>query len=261
MIVSCELCGTKYRLDPSRLRKDRAKVRCSRCGHTFVVKKDAADESSAPAADALSPVPEPEQETISYQRPTPRPVRPQPAAKKKRSLAPVLLGLLVVAGLLAGGAYYYYAKFVTGPAPQEEAPTSPTAPPAVPQVTIEENIQAYFLENATVGQIFVVQGKVVNEESRPVSFVLLEGKLYTGENQPALVQKAFCGNVLSKEDLMQMDMADVQNAMMNREGKDLTNVHIPPQGKVPFMIVFYNLPDLEMLKDYSVEVVSAQVDQ
>jgi len=260
MIVGCELCGTKYRLDPSRIHKDSAKVRCSRCGHTFVVKKDDLSEAPVPADAAPSGREVDQEETLAYQQPAPKPLRPQ-ATPRKRGAGRLLLGLLLLAIVLAAAAYYLQSTGFWKAAPPEEAAPPAPASAAVPQVSIEENLQAYFLENATVGQIFVVEGKVVNEESRPVSFVLLEGKLYTGDSQPALVQRAYCGNVLSKEELMQMDMADVQNAMMNREGKDLTNVHIPSMGKVPFMIVFHNLPDLDLLKDYSVEVVSAQVDQ
>ncbi len=267
MIVSCELCGTKYRFDPTRIRKESAKVRCSRCGHVFVVKKPEEPEpaetetASSPPEQAETARPDAE-ETVPLERPAPRPLRPQPPPKRKGGVARALAVVLIPLILIAGGGYYLYSKGYFAKAQKEEkTPPKTQVEPTVPQISIEENIKAYFLENATVGQIFVVEGKVVNEESRPVSFVLLEGKLYTTDNQPALVQKAYCGNILSREDLMQKDMTEIQNIMMNREGQDLTNVHIPPLGKVPFMIVFHNLPELSLLSDYSVEVVSAQVDQ
>ena len=37
MIVVCEKCETKFRLDPSRIGREGAKVRCSRCKHRFHV--------------------------------------------------------------------------------------------------------------------------------------------------------------------------------------------------------------------------------
>ncbi|MEE8557311.1 MAG: zinc-ribbon domain-containing protein [Myxococcota bacterium] len=38
MIVVCEKCETRFRLDPSRIGREGAKVRCSRCKHRFHVK-------------------------------------------------------------------------------------------------------------------------------------------------------------------------------------------------------------------------------
>ncbi len=46
-------------------------------------------------------------------------------------------------------------------------------------MTILESMQAYFLENDHLGQIFVVEGEVRNDSPSPVSFILVEGKLYT----------------------------------------------------------------------------------
>jgi len=48
--------------------------------------------------------------------------------------------------------------------------------------------------------------------------------------------------------------------MMNREGKNLKNVRIPPAGKAPFMLVFHNLPEVSTLSNYSVNVISSKSD-
>ncbi len=129
-----------------------------------------------------------------------------------------------------------------------------------PIVTILESAHAYFFENLPGGQIFVVEGEAVNESSQPVSFVLLEGKLYTTRNTVALSQRAYAGNIISQEDLAGLPITEIQDRMMNREGTNLGNVQIPQGGRVPFMIVFHNLPELNTLSDYSVEVVSAKMD-
>ncbi|MGB9736147.1 MAG: DUF3426 domain-containing protein [bacterium] len=39
MIVICDKCNTKYKLDDTLLTEDGVKVRCSKCGNTFIVKK------------------------------------------------------------------------------------------------------------------------------------------------------------------------------------------------------------------------------
>ncbi len=129
-----------------------------------------------------------------------------------------------------------------------------------PTVSILDSTKAYFLENVHAGQLFVVEGEAVNESSKPVSFILLEGKLYTSNNQVAQNQKSFCGNAMTRDELRQMPIAEIQNRMMNREGKNLSNVHVASGVKIPFMLVFHNLPDLNVLNDYSVEVISAKMD-
>jgi len=40
MIVQCEQCNAKYRLDESRIPQEKAKVKCSRCQHIFFVAKE-----------------------------------------------------------------------------------------------------------------------------------------------------------------------------------------------------------------------------
>jgi hypothetical protein len=127
-------------------------------------------------------------------------------------------------------------------------------------VSIQDNTHAFFMENKTAGQFFVVEGEVTNQSPEATSFVLLEGKLYNKKNEVAQSQRCYCGNVMTREELVHLNIAEIQNHMMNREGKKLTNVHIPPQNRVPFMLVFHNLPEMDNLTDYSVEVISAEMD-
>ncbi len=271
MLVSCELCGTRYRVDPKRLHKDKVKARCSRCGHTFVVRRSQESEPEPEFEPSMVAPEEPdvsrgaeEQDTegpIPVARPAPRPLRP-PVARERSSSKQVVTFVVLALILLgvAAAAYYLYSNGMLFQKKATPVPGSVTST-GIPQITIDPDIRAYFLENMSAGQIFVVEGKAVNESGGPVSFVLVEGKLYTTEKQPAQVQKAYCGNTMTRDELTRLDMTQIQNVMMNREGKDLSNVHIPSMGKVPFMIVFYNLPELSLLSDYSVEVVNAQADK
>ncbi|NMC73108.1 MAG: DUF3426 domain-containing protein [Geobacteraceae bacterium] len=46
MIIQCEKCRTRFKLDDSRVTESGVRVRCSRCGHTFAVKKEAPGEET-----------------------------------------------------------------------------------------------------------------------------------------------------------------------------------------------------------------------
>jgi len=46
MIITCESCGTKFKIDPSKVgNKDTIRVRCSRCRHVFAVNLKSEEEA------------------------------------------------------------------------------------------------------------------------------------------------------------------------------------------------------------------------
>jgi predicted Zn finger-like uncharacterized protein len=249
MVVSCELCNAKFRLDPERLKGPKNKVRCSRCGHVFAVTQEEEDLVHVDLADDM------DFSTEAPAAPTPPPAPSRPSRAKqglpwKRLLIGVALVLII--GLAGLGLMNYLSSHSEDKAAQ--------GLPETPQIKVLDSTQAFFLENAQAGQIFVVEGEIENQSAKPVSFILLEGKLYNTTNRVAITQKCYAGNAMTREELSRLNMAEIQNRMMNREGKTLSNVKIPFGKHVPFMLVFHNLPELKALSDYSVEVVSSKPD-
>ncbi|GAM11848.1 hypothetical protein OR1_04166 [Geobacter sp. OR-1] len=53
MIVQCELCSTRFKLDDAKVKEEGVRVRCSKCRHIFVVKKERAEKIEEPDFDAL----------------------------------------------------------------------------------------------------------------------------------------------------------------------------------------------------------------
>ncbi|MCU0587639.1 MAG: zinc-ribbon domain-containing protein [Syntrophobacteraceae bacterium] len=256
MIIVCESCRTKFRLDPERL-KGGGRVRCSRCGNVFKVDVPVEEET---IRVELSDEPFHEEE----ERPTPPPVQsPAPAPPRKgRGIGELKGAIAVVAGLLLLGLVGFWLTrgwvFKSdGTAVQQKGPSTQEQQPVV---TILDSTHAYFLENTQAGQLFLVEGEVINESARPVSFVLLEGRLYSKGNQVAQSQRCYAGNLMTRDELAKLSMNDIQNRMMNREGKELSNVHIPVGKKVPFLLVFHNLPELDALSDYTVEIISSKFE-
>ncbi|MDY0040662.1 MAG: zinc-ribbon domain-containing protein [Desulforhabdus sp.] len=256
MIVSCEACKTKFRLDPSRLKGDKSKVRCSRCGYVFTVQR--------PQEEVLLKVDLSEQD-LTFEEELTKPPSilgpPGAYASKKKTKNKLLVGLIALLIILGAGIFLLtkYDSFLTLSKSGDNKGNAPTAEEQ-PSVTILDTTQAYFLENANAGQIFVIEGEIANESTKPVSFILLEGKIYGTDNRVAQSQRCFSGNVLVREELTRLSITEIQNRMMNREGKNLSNVHILPGNRIAFMLVFHNLPELDALSDYSIEVISAKLD-
>ena len=272
MIVTCGSCKTKFRLDPSKLKKPKGKVRCSRCGNVFAVESPPGeDEDMMIHVDLSDDGPEDDGHLDdSYMTPQKR-----PATNKKKLIGLTLM--IVVPVLLLGAGAFFFLSSRSGSHSESPAPQSPsTAPASTPApakgpapaaqaeqaaITIMDTTQAYFQQNAHSGQLFVVEGEVRNESRKPVSFVFLEGRLYSKTNQVSKSQRFFAGNMMTRDELAHLSIAEIQNRMGNREGKNMADVKVPPGNRVPFMLVFNNLPEMDAMADYSVEVISAKIDE
>ncbi|MFH2220352.1 MAG: cache domain-containing protein [Pseudomonadota bacterium] len=64
MIIICEECGKKYRIDPSKIKGREIKTKCKDCSHLIVVQKPTSPPEESPKEDiaipAIPPEPEPE---------------------------------------------------------------------------------------------------------------------------------------------------------------------------------------------------------
>jgi predicted Zn finger-like uncharacterized protein len=251
MVITCESCGAKFRIDSDKLNKPRNKVRCSRCKNVFLVEQpdedglihiEISDEEST-----FIPATIPEQIVMATES-----AKSQGWSLKKKILlagVAVVLILVIVAFVFAPGGLL--ALFTS---------KSPPPGPVKPVVTITDTVQAYYLENVRSGQVLVIEGEVLNESSKPVSFVMIEGKLFNSKDAVAQIQRCYVGNSFTRKEITNLNLSEMQEKMMNREGKNLKNVRIPPAGKAPFMLVFHNLPEVSTLSNYSVNIVSSKFD-
>jgi methyl-accepting chemotaxis protein len=98
MIIICEECGKKYRIDPSKIKGKDIKTKCKACSHLIVVKKPGSAPEKKPQDDgkiAIMPpepepesAPEPEPESAPEPEPEPEsepesPVETKPPASPK----------------------------------------------------------------------------------------------------------------------------------------------------------------------------------
>jgi predicted Zn finger-like uncharacterized protein len=255
IVITCESCGSQYHLDSARLDKPKNKVRCKKCKHVFLV--DQPDEDALIYID----VEEGEEGFIPDTYQQEESVEPSPVSPRKRRSSSWKTLLFVVPLLLVVGAGIYYgmgSSLFTGATTTKT--TVPPKEPATPTVTIMDSLQAFYLENMHAGQVLVIEGEVLNESNKPVSFVLIEGKLYGPNEKVAQIRRCYSGNSLTRKEISNLKITDIEERMMNREGKNLKNVRIPPAGKVPFVLVFHSLPEINSLSNYSVDVVSSKFD-
>jgi predicted Zn finger-like uncharacterized protein len=80
MIVICEECGKKYRVDPDKIRGSEAKFKCKACSHEIVIRKSEEQTGSSPELEPSAPPP------VSQTAPAPEPSREKLEAKPSRKL-------------------------------------------------------------------------------------------------------------------------------------------------------------------------------
>lgn len=256
MIIRCDSCNTSFRLDPARLKGPSSKVRCTRCGNVFTVQAEEEDFIQVDISD------EPVSEDEPWEQASP--VSPKPTSPRAGSGRSIPWRRLAVVGgvVVVLAVVFIYASWKTS-ANLEGTDHTKIAPKNMEQPTVAmmEATNAYFLENTNGGgQFFVVEGETANESTRPVSFILVEGKLFSKSDQVVQVQRCYCGNAMTRDELARWSLTDIQNQMMNREGRKMLNVNIPPGKHIPFTIVFHNLPDVDSLGNFGLEVISSKFE-
>jgi methyl-accepting chemotaxis protein len=78
MDISCDACGKKYRVDETKMKGERAKVKCKACDNIMVVTKPAIEPDEEPSFPAEMPEPE-----VSQEAKIPERVIEPPAARRQ----------------------------------------------------------------------------------------------------------------------------------------------------------------------------------
>lgn len=252
MIITCPECLTKFALDENRIPEGGAKARCSRCQHVFEVLRPAPPEKPSP------PVKAPPKERLPSRFP----------------LLTFLIAILILAG--AGfGAFFLWER-------ADDLKKAGLSFSALRQylglrneaegVIALEKVRGYYIENALLARIFVIEGQAVNQWREARSFIKVKGALLDAKGTKVKEKEAYCGNILSEKDLRELPLAAIEKSLSSQFGESFSNVNIPPQKSVPFMIVFPDLslgrPEVKpagrtgqvppLLSEFTVEVVSSQ---
>lgn len=191
MIVTCPGCGARFRVDPARLGPTGRRVRCSACGHRWLVRPE--PESAPGPATASEPGPREEAERApglalvdrdgapSAHGPPPLAAAPplgQPPSGRGAAIAGwlvVVLLLLALAGLVVG------RNEVVAAFPQALAIYDRLGLPVIARHGLElRNLASRRLEEQGV-TVFVVEGEIHNltraeRPIPPVRVALLDGE-------------------------------------------------------------------------------------
>jgi hypothetical protein len=119
------------------------------------------------------------------------------------------------------------------------------------------NTAGIFLNNKEAGEIFAINGEVVNNFGKPRASIQVKATLYGPKGVVLLQKTAYCGNVLSREQLTALPVAKLEAAMSNQFGDSISNLAVQPGKGIPFVIVLANVP--QEVAEFGVEVVGSTV--
>lgn len=265
MEVKCPHCDSRFNL-PDSVVKPGAKLRCSVCQSVFTLPSPAA--AAAPAAAPRRP--EPTMATAPFSL-------DEEEQPRKRNLLPLLLILLVLL-LASGGAagwWFFLRDAGESPAPatsvakNDPAPAAPEAAPK-PQVADKlrmlsmRKVHQYYVDNETVGKVFVIDGVVVNGFDTPKALIAVEAAIYDKNKKPLAVKRQLAGTQLSLFQLQVVREKDMEAFLTNKVDIVTANTNVQPGAEVPFMILFYP-PSKEQsqafadtIKEFGLRIVDVQ---
>ena len=117
------------------------------------------------------------------------------------------------------------------------------------------NMGGRFVENSTLGTIFVIEGEVKNEFKETRSAIAVRGLLFDQTGKPVMRKKVYCGNKLSDTELKTLSLDKINERLGNQFGDSLSNLDVAPGATLPYTIVFGKLPD--NLSEYNVEIAES----
>jgi predicted Zn finger-like uncharacterized protein len=179
--------------------------------------------------------------------------RPKPV---KKGMSKSLVFLLILAILGGGGYGTYYLLNQNGidiPFLSDYLKPKVQDPGNLKLTTYD--INSKFIDNASVGKLFVVSGKVKNGYAENRGMITLEGKIFSTGKVPVNTEKVYCGNVMSDLELANLEWDKIKERLFNRLGDNRSNVKIEPGKSIPFMVVFSGLP--EDLEEFTIEVTGS----
>jgi predicted Zn finger-like uncharacterized protein len=105
-----------------------------------------------------------------------------------------------------------------------------------------QDIRQRILINYILGQIRIVEGTAVNQADYPISRIVIKGENVDAYAVILGERASFAGNILTEEELTTLSEEEILRILAQPSGRNNTNDKIPPNGHIPFMIVFAHDP-------------------
>jgi hypothetical protein len=169
---------------------------------------------------------------------------PLPEKNLKAPVITILLLLLLAVGAV-GGYYYGVEKGIKMPFFGSHGEIIP----------LEESFKHAFVENDKIGGLFVITGLVENKFKEARSSIQVSGELLTSDARVVQKQTVYCGNMINETELARVDRETIKKRLENPSGDNNSNINAKSGFKLPFMLVFSDLP--ENMAEYRIQIAGS----
>lgn len=213
MEITCPKCTSRFNL-PDSIAKPGTRLRCSVCKEIFRLEESATASTSS------------------------HPERLDLDIKPKGSKGTTLLRLLLLILLICGGALgWWYYRHGVHLATEQAVPIEKKV-----ELLTMRNVRQFYVNNEKVGQILVIEGKVVNEFPVPKELIQIEAALYGQDQQTLATKTQLAGTALSLFQLQVLGEKELESFLNNKIEILSNNTNVQPGSEVPFMVLFYKPP-------------------
>lgn len=178
-----------------------------------------------------------------------------PAVPPKKYGWPVIAGFVAVLLAVGVAVTLRLTGFWPGEKPVETPPPVVNGTEQIKNIALR-NYRQYYVNNEKVGQVAVIEGKVVNNFASPRELIKIEASLYDAAGAAVVTKQQLCGVTVSLFQLQVLGEQELETALNNKIEILTNNTNVPPGGEVPFMVVFYNPP--ASVAEFGVKVVEAR---
>ncbi len=283
MIIVCPECSTKFNISQEKLPEGKAKVRCARCKHIFTIENASAntefnyeqfqeldnqdDKSNFNFGNDLNSQDKAllseeqnfsttEDETASTSG---KEGLNSAAASKKGGALTILIKILlliILILLIAAGVYIFQNGTDALNSKVQQLLGQQIEQPVRTGEIILDKLEGKFVQNEQVGELFLIRGAAINKFKEPRAGLQVKGVIFDHNGKPLLQKTVFCGNPIKDTELTSLAFSKLEEMMGNQFGEELSNMKVAPEQKIPFDIVFKDLP--ANLSEYSVKVTASK---
>ena len=119
-----------------------------------------------------------------------------------------------------------------------------------------KDLRQFYVNNDKAGQLFIIEGKVVNNFSQPKELIEVEAQLFDDKGQVLDSKRLLCGNTLSLFQLEVQSKEEIEAGLGSKVGILSNNTLLKPGMDTPFMVVFFK--PSPAVKEYVINVVDAK---
>ncbi len=178
--------------------------------------------------------------------------------KKTKRTNPLTVALLIFLLLAAGGYFAYKSFFSKGFDPEKVLSLfSGNEDPLANLENAEMKTQYYYVMNAQVGKILILEGIIINHSQLGRGRIKVRVTLYDKSGKELSRSESYCGNILDLAELETLSKDEITKLLSVEAGKKFDNAHIKPNESIPYMLAVFSVP--EGTDGFVVTIVAAQI--